>query len=131
MSAVKLVHRLLKGVCGARGLPSNLFILVDWQSFCSEYRFLLIILIAANALGQNIPNELKNKTSAEVIKTFFTPPVGALIAAMVSTFGEVKILLPMMLTHFVRIRYLLDCLVPLRECISFLAGLKMPDLTVP
>jgi len=35
----------------------------------------------------NIPNELKNKTSAEVIKTFFTPPVGALIAAMVSTFG--------------------------------------------
>lgn len=36
---------------------------------------------------QNIPNELKNKTTAQVILTFFTPPVGALIAAMVSTFG--------------------------------------------
>lgn len=37
---------------------------------------------------QNIPNELKNKTTAQVILTFFTPPVGALIAAMVSTFGK-------------------------------------------
>ncbi|KAH9965904.1 chitin synthase [Russula dissimulans] len=35
----------------------------------------------------NIPNELKNKTTAQVILTFFKPPVGALIAAMVSTFG--------------------------------------------
>jgi chitin synthase len=36
---------------------------------------------------QNIPNQLKNKTQAQVILTFFTPPVGALIAAAVSTFG--------------------------------------------
>lgn len=36
---------------------------------------------------QNIPNELKSKTTAQVILTFFKPPVGALIAAMVSTFG--------------------------------------------
>ncbi|KAI0268233.1 chitin synthase [Gloeopeniophorella convolvens] len=35
----------------------------------------------------NIPEDLKNKTTSQVIKTFFTPPVGALIAAMVSTFG--------------------------------------------
>ncbi|KAI6047213.1 glycosyltransferase family 2 protein [Pisolithus marmoratus] len=35
----------------------------------------------------NIPSELQNKTTTEVILTFFTPPVGALIAAMVSTFG--------------------------------------------
>ncbi|KAF8639963.1 hypothetical protein AX17_001213 [Amanita inopinata Kibby_2008] len=35
----------------------------------------------------NIPNLLKNKTTAEVILTFLNPPVGALIAAMVSTFG--------------------------------------------
>jgi chitin synthase len=35
----------------------------------------------------NIPNELKNKTTSQIIATFFTPPVGALIAAMVSTFG--------------------------------------------
>ncbi|CAK5275677.1 unnamed protein product [Mycena citricolor] len=34
-----------------------------------------------------IPKELQNKTSAQVIATFFKPPVGALIAAMVSTFG--------------------------------------------
>ena len=35
----------------------------------------------------NIPKELENKTSTQIILTFFTPPVGALIAAMVSTFG--------------------------------------------
>ncbi|KAA1466457.1 chitin synthase [Dentipellis sp. KUC8613] len=35
----------------------------------------------------NIPEQLKNKSTGQVIATFFTPPVGALIAAMVSTFG--------------------------------------------
>ncbi|KAF7355286.1 Chitin synthase [Mycena sanguinolenta] len=35
----------------------------------------------------NIPSELANKTTSQVIATFFKPPVGALIAAMVSTFG--------------------------------------------
>lgn len=34
-----------------------------------------------------IPELLKHKTTAEVIQTFFVPPVGALIAAMVSTYG--------------------------------------------
>ncbi|KAF8076343.1 glycosyltransferase family 2 protein [Lyophyllum atratum] len=34
-----------------------------------------------------IPALLKNKTTAQIIATFFVPPVGALIAAMVSTFG--------------------------------------------
>ncbi|KAH9948343.1 glycosyltransferase family 2 protein [Amylocystis lapponica] len=34
-----------------------------------------------------IPNDLKNKTVTQIIKTFFTPPVGALIAAMLSTYG--------------------------------------------
>ena len=38
-------------------------------------------------LSQAIPAQLKNKTVAQVIATFFVPPVGALIAAMVSTFG--------------------------------------------
>ncbi|TFK75950.1 glycosyltransferase family 2 protein [Pluteus cervinus] len=42
--------------------------------------------LTANAFA-SIPEKLKNKTTAEVILTFFTPPVGALIAAMVSTFG--------------------------------------------
>lgn len=40
-----------------------------------------------NPIYKNIPNELKNKTVGQVILTFFEPPVGALIAAMVSTFG--------------------------------------------
>ncbi|EMD40851.1 glycosyltransferase family 2 protein [Gelatoporia subvermispora B] len=35
----------------------------------------------------NIPSLLKNMSTEQVIKTFFTPPVGALIAAMVSTYG--------------------------------------------
>lgn len=34
---------------------------------------------------QNI--DLKGKSQSEIILTFFTPPVGALIVAMISTFG--------------------------------------------
>ncbi|KAG5343093.1 hypothetical protein C0989_000083 [Termitomyces sp. Mn162] len=34
-----------------------------------------------------IPDQLKNKTTSQVIATFFEPPVGALMAAMISTFG--------------------------------------------
>jgi len=50
--------------------------------------YLIVCSFALTAKAfQNIPNELKNKTTAQVILTFFTPPVGALIAAMVSTFG--------------------------------------------
>ncbi|KAI0034078.1 glycosyltransferase family 2 protein [Vararia minispora EC-137] len=56
------------------------------------YGFLAMYLLACSlALTvqafMNIPNELKNKTTSQVILTFFTPPVGALIAAAVSTFG--------------------------------------------
>ena len=36
---------------------------------------------------KDIPNQLKNKTTSQVILTFFEPPVGALIAASISTFG--------------------------------------------
>jgi len=36
---------------------------------------------------KDIPNQLKNKTTSQVIATFFEPPVGALIAAGISTFG--------------------------------------------
>jgi len=35
----------------------------------------------------SIPSQLKNKTSTEVVEAFFQPPIGALIAAMISTFG--------------------------------------------
>jgi chitin synthase len=56
------------------------------------YAFLALYLIVCSfALTgkafSNIPEELKHKTTFQVIKTFFTPPVGALIAAMISTFG--------------------------------------------
>jgi chitin synthase len=44
-------------------------------------------MIADPSIYKNIPNELKNKTVTQVILTFFKPPVGALIAATVSTFG--------------------------------------------
>ena len=36
---------------------------------------------------KDIPDDLKNKTTSQVIATFFEPPVGALIAASISTFG--------------------------------------------
>jgi chitin synthase len=56
------------------------------------YAFLaLYLLVCSWALTvkafANIPSELKSKTTSQVILTFFKPPVGALIAAMVSTFG--------------------------------------------
>ncbi|KAJ3559212.1 hypothetical protein NM688_g478 [Phlebia brevispora] len=35
----------------------------------------------------NIPNMLHNMSTGEIILSFFKPPIGALIAAMVSTFG--------------------------------------------
>lgn len=35
----------------------------------------------------SIPSQLKDKTSSQVVASFFEPPIGALIAAMISTFG--------------------------------------------
>ncbi|KAF8655299.1 hypothetical protein AX16_003197 [Volvariella volvacea WC 439] len=50
--------------------------------------YLLVCSFWLTALSfQSIPELLKDKTPAEVVATFFTPPVGALIAAMISTFG--------------------------------------------
>lgn len=56
------------------------------------YAFLAVYLLICSfwltALAfKAIPELLKNKTVGQVIATFFVPPVGALIAAMVSTFG--------------------------------------------
>ncbi|KAJ7498963.1 glycosyltransferase family 2 protein [Mycena latifolia] len=56
------------------------------------YAFLAVYLLVCSfwLTGKafaNIPSELANKTTSQVIATFFKPPVGALIAAMVSTFG--------------------------------------------
>ncbi|KAJ7638777.1 glycosyltransferase family 2 protein [Roridomyces roridus] len=56
------------------------------------YAFLALYLLVCSfwLTGKafaNIPNELKNKSSSQVIATFFEPPVGSLIAAMVATFG--------------------------------------------
>ncbi|KAF9247266.1 glycosyltransferase family 2 protein [Melanogaster broomeanus] len=57
------------------------------------YAFLAVYLLVCSfwltiVAFMNIPDELKNKTVGQVILTFFTPPVGALIAAMVSTYGK-------------------------------------------
>ncbi|KAH7887783.1 glycosyltransferase family 2 protein [Phlebopus sp. FC_14] len=56
------------------------------------YAFLAVYLLICSfwltvAAFLNIPSELQNKSMGQVILTFFTPPVGALIAAMISTFG--------------------------------------------
>ena len=52
----------------------------------SLYLLICSFWLAGTAFSR-IPAQLKNKTSAEVIKSFFTPPIGALIAAAISTFG--------------------------------------------
>ena len=36
---------------------------------------------------QSIPDQLKDKSASEVALSFIKPPVGALVAAMISTFG--------------------------------------------
>jgi len=50
--------------------------------------YLLVCSIALTVKSFTaIPGMLKNKTTSQIILTFFEPPVGALVAAMVSTFG--------------------------------------------
>jgi chitin synthase len=50
--------------------------------------YLLVCSIALTVKAfAGIPADLKHKTTGQVIASFFTPPVGTLIAAMVSTFG--------------------------------------------
>ncbi|KAF8195934.1 chitin synthase [Mycena galopus ATCC 62051] len=55
-------------------------------AFLAVYLLICSFWLTAKAFA-NIPSELANKTTSQVIATFFKPPVGALIAAMVSTFG--------------------------------------------
>lgn len=52
----------------------------------SLYLLICSFWLAGTAFAR-IPEMLKDKTQAEVIKSFFTPPIGALIAAAISTFG--------------------------------------------
>ncbi|KAF7313759.1 Chitin synthase [Mycena chlorophos] len=56
------------------------------------YAFLALYLIVCSfwLTGKafaNIPKQLQGESASQVIATFFKPPVGALIAAMLSTFG--------------------------------------------
>jgi len=55
-------------------------------AFLAVYLLVCSFWLTAKAFA-NIPKELANKSTSEVIATFFKPPVGALIAAMISTFG--------------------------------------------
>ena len=55
-------------------------------AFISLYLLICSFWLAGTAFAR-IPEMLKDKTTAEVIKSFFTPPIGALIAAAISTFG--------------------------------------------
>jgi chitin synthase len=55
-------------------------------AFISLYLIICSFWLAGTAFAR-IPADLKGKTTAEVIKSFFSPPIGALIAAAISTFG--------------------------------------------
>ncbi|KAH9077145.1 chitin synthase [Lactarius deliciosus] len=55
-------------------------------AFMAVYLLVCSLALTVKAFA-NIPNELKSKTNSQIIATFFKPPVGSLIAAMVSTFG--------------------------------------------
>ncbi|KAI9452078.1 chitin synthase [Russula earlei] len=63
------------------------YVITLWvYALLSIYLLVCSIALTVKAFA-NIPNLLKHKTTGQVILTFFEPPVGALIAAMVSTFG--------------------------------------------
>jgi len=63
------------------------YVITLWvYAFLAIYLLVCSLALTVKAFS-NIPNELKNKTTSQVILTFFEPPVGSLIAAMVSTFG--------------------------------------------
>ncbi|KAJ6614281.1 glycosyltransferase family 2 protein [Mycena sp. CBHHK59/15] len=55
-------------------------------AFLAVYLLICSFWLTGKAFA-NIPSELANKTTSQVIATFIKPPVGALIVAMVSTFG--------------------------------------------
>jgi len=63
------------------------YVVTLWvYAFISLYLLICSFWLAGTAFAR-IPETLKNKTTAEVVKSFFTPPIGALIAAAISTFG--------------------------------------------
>lgn len=62
------------------------------KAFGVRGRCFILPIISLISL-QDIPRQLEGKSTSEVILTFFTPPVGALIAAMVSTFGTLTVIL--------------------------------------
>lgn len=72
---------------------------------------------------QDIPAQLKNKSTHDVIVAFFTPPVGPLIAAIISTFGMLRQQdFTSSLTTISRNIFL--CLFPLRETFSHLFNVR-------
>ncbi|KAJ7068219.1 glycosyltransferase family 2 protein [Mycena amicta] len=63
------------------------YVITLWvYAFLALYLLVCSFWLTGKAFA-NIPSELAHKTTSQVIATFFKPPVGALIAAMVSTFG--------------------------------------------
>jgi chitin synthase len=55
-------------------------------AFLAVYLLVCSFWLSGKAFA-SIPKLLKDKSTGEVIATFFKPPVGALIAATISTFG--------------------------------------------
>ncbi|KAJ3510618.1 hypothetical protein NLJ89_g4567 [Agrocybe chaxingu] len=55
-------------------------------AFLAVYLLVCSIWLTVKSFA-DIPNQLQGKSSGEVIASFFEPPIGALIAAMISTFG--------------------------------------------
>jgi len=55
-------------------------------AFLSLYLLVCSFWLTGRAFAA-IPEQLKSKTTSQVIAAFFEPPIGALIAAMVSTYG--------------------------------------------
>jgi chitin synthase len=63
------------------------YIITFWVYAVLAVYLLVCSFILTIESFMSIPSQLANKTTSQIILSFFEPPVGALIAAMVSTFG--------------------------------------------
>ena len=78
-----------QGVWHSCCLLVDLLVLVDGSRIQGKtHNYAMSASQSLSRPSQNIPDELaKAKTTGEVIAKFFQPPIGALIAAILSTFG--------------------------------------------
>jgi chitin synthase len=60
---------------------------LTFKAFAVRHCRTLVASLLNNLFVQNIPKLLQGKTQEQAVKAFLTPPIGPLVAAIVSTYG--------------------------------------------